>query len=324
MASTTKTVLITGANGFVGQHLIQELKGDYTICGLTKAANDSSLLTSANIHYHDGDIGDKKFVAGVLKKYRPDYIIHLAARTHTWFTEIQDIFETNVLGTINLYEQVVKLGKSHEYNPRILYVSSSEVYGNTQKPSKITETAECLPVNPYAASKLSADRLSYAYTQSQKLNIVIARPFTHTGPGQALGFFVPDMVSQIVAVENGEQKKLLVGNLDATRDYLDARDVVKAYRLLIETDIKPGEVFNICSGTGVKMKQLLSMLLKYSSSPIELQEDPKRIRPSDVRIFVGDSTKLRSVTGWKPIIPIEQTLADTVAYWRTQHKTKQR
>jgi GDP-4-dehydro-6-deoxy-D-mannose reductase len=151
------------------------------------------------------------------------------------------------------------------------------------------------------------------------MNIAIFRPFPHIGPGQKLGFFVPDMVSQIVELENNpENSELMVGNLDAIRDYLDVRDVVEAYALAIEKDFNPGDAFNICSGKGIKIANILDKLINLSSRDINIKKDPDRLRPSEVPVLVGDNSKLIEKFGWKPRFELNQTLNEILEYWRSQ------
>lgn len=314
-----KKVFITGANGFVGQHLVEELRDAYKIIGLAGSDKNKPNNVDDGVQYVTGDINSPK-IGSILNKYRPEMIVHLAAVTQTWFSNPQKIMDVNLLGTINLYESIARLKISHAYQPKIIYVSSSEIYGKTTNPRSIKEEAPPFPVNHYAVSKVAADRLSYDYTQSHKLNIVIARPFTHTGPGQKEGFFVPDMVSQIVRLEKtANGNTVLVGNLDTIRDYLDVRDVVRAYRLLLEKDIPAGEAVNICSGKGVVMQDVLGSLLKMSSMKLEVQKDPKRVRPSDVPVFIGDNTKLKKLTGWKNHFSLDETLRSVLDDWRARY-----
>lgn len=311
-------ILITGANGFAGQHLIRLLEPDYQIIGLI---NKSNLESSRNIQYSSGNILDRGFLEDLIKKYQPENIIHLAAIAPTWTQDPENIFKINVIGTLNLYLAVEAQKKSSSYNPKIVYISSAETYGKTPNPEKITEKNPFFPANYYGTSKVAADRLSYQVSQSSKLNIVIARPFNHTGPGQLQGFFVPDMAAQIVNIENNpSETKLQVGNLESVRDISDVRDIVQSYKKIIETETTPGEAFNICSGKGIKMKDLLTKLLELAKKPILTLEDPKRMRPSEVPITVGDYTKFKSLTGWEPKIPLDQTLKDTLEYWRQRHE----
>ena len=187
----------------------------------------------------------------------------------------------------------------------------------TLHPELINEDYPFFPINHYASSKASADRVSYDYTKSRGLNIIIVRAFTHTGPRQKLGFFVPDMASQIAQLEHSTHKKeISVGNLEATRDYLDIKDVVRAYKLVIQKDIPSGTALNVCSGKGIQVKQILEMLLSFSKKKITLKIDPSRMRPSDVPVFIGDYSRLHSFTGWEPTVDLRETLQATLNYWR--------
>lgn len=310
-----KKVLITGSGGFVGRHLTNLLKTDYEVIG-TLFGED--LKDEENVNYHEGNIQDPKVLEDLIKKYSPDFIIHLAARAISWDSDTEQIFNTNFLGTINLYKAVLtqkEVDKS--YNPKILYVSSAEVYGKTTIPDRINENCPFFPVNFYAVSKVAGDRLSYQLSQSEKLNILIARPFNHSGPGQQKGFFVPDMASQIVEIENDPNGKTLkVGNLESIRDLSDVRDIVRAYKLLLEADTKPGEAVNICSGNGKKMKDILDKLLSFAKKDIKVEEDHDRFYPVDIKVAVGDNSKLKSLTGWSPQIELDKTLEDALEYWR--------
>lgn len=309
-------LLLTGANGFVGQHLISALQDTYEIIGIV---HNSNLQSSENIKYENGNIIDRGFLEDLIKKYQPDSIIHLAAIAPTWSQDPENIFKINLIGTLNLYLAVENQKKQSKIDPKIIYVSSAESYGKTTNPEKITEDSPFFPANFYGASKVAADRLSYQMSQSAKLKITIIRPFNHTGPGQLKGFFVPDMASQIVEIENDKSKnELLVGNLESVRDISDVRDIAQGYKEILDTNVKPGEAFNLCSGTGIKMKEVLDKLLSKARKEIKIIEDPKRMRPSEVPITVGDNSKFKALTGWEPKIPLDQTLEDTLNYWRAK------
>lgn len=311
-----KKILLTGANGFVGRHFIELISesSDYFILGIT---HDGSLPSTEKSKYITGNIMDRNFLEDILQNNRPDYIIHLAAKAVTHGEDPEGSFKVNFFGTLNLFEAVVKI-KSDSFNPKIIYISSAEVYGKTKTPENITEDNPLFPINYYGVSKVAADRLSYQYTQSHKLNVVILRPFNHLGPGQTKGFFVPDMASQIAEIEKSgsENGQIMTGNLDSVRDFLDVRDVVKAYKLSLEKDLEPSSVFNISSGRGIKVSELLDKLLSLSNKKIEIKTDPNRLRPSEIPITIGNSSKFRGQTGWEPKIPIDQTLEDTLEYWR--------
>lgn len=308
-------LLLTGANGFVGQHLISALQGSYQILGIV---HNSDLQNSSSVSYENGNILDRGFLEDLIKKFQPDTVIHLAAIAPTWTQDPENIFKINLIGTLNLYLAIEECKKSSGFDPKIIYVSSAESYGKTTNPEKITEDNPFYPANYYGASKVAADRLSYQMSQSAKLRITIIRPFNHTGPGQLKGFFVPDMASQIVDLENSDKNELMVGNLESVRDISDVRDIVEGYKRILETDITPGEAFNLCSGKGTQMQDILNMLLSKAKKEIKIVEDPKRMRPSEVPITVGDNSKFKSLTGWEPKIPLDQTLEDTLNFWRNK------
>lgn len=311
-----KKLFLTGAGGFVGQYVIDSLHKDFEIIGLVHPARD---FEETLAKYIDGNILDTDLLDKVAREEKPDVILHLAARAATWATEPKEVFDVNFYGSLNLYQAVVKAQKEDsEYNPRIIYVSSAEVYGKTTNPSFISENDPFFPANLYAVSKVCSDRLSYQYSQTHKLQIVILRPFNHIGPGQQKGFFIPDMASQIAEAEkNPEKKELLVGNLESIRDIQDVRDVVEAYKAVIMAEkITPGEAYNISSGKGITMKDLLEKLLSNSTKKLEIKEDPEKNRPSDIPITVGDNTKFKSEFGWEPKHSIDEALKDTLDYWR--------
>lgn len=313
-----KKILVTGAGGFVGLHLIDLLKKDYLIIGLT---HPNKIPESENLKIIEGNILDKNLIEDIIKNEQPDSIIHLAAKASTWQSDPADAFKVNLFGTLHIYQAVTALKKSADYNPKILFISSAEVYGKTDTIGKLTEESLLNPVNFYGVSKSGADRLSFAYASSQKLNIIIIRPFNHAGPGQTKGFFIPDMASQIVEIENDSSKsEISVGNLESVRDVSDVRDIVTAYKLAIEKDFLPGEAYNVCSGNGFKMKDLLEKLLKMAKKEITVVYDPKRIRPADIQTTIGNNSKFVNLTGWNPKYTIDQTLKDTLDYWRQQFK----
>lgn len=313
-----KKIFITGAEGFVGQHIINLLKPNYFIIGLSR---NTTIPSENNVDYVLGDILDTHKIQDLLEKYQPDVILHLAGIAKTWNNDPKDVFNINLFGTLNIYEAILKVKQEHNFDPKIIFISSAEAYGQTSDSKNIDENSLLCPINQYGSSKTAADRLSYQYSQSEHLKITILRPFPHIGPGQRQGFFVPDMASQIVDIEKDPQKhELLVGNLQAVRDYLDVRDVAEAYKLVIENDFAPGEVFNICSGIGVKIEDLLNQLLSLTSKEIYTKEDPARLRSIDLPTFVGNNKKFTKKTGWKPQYTLDQTLQDIMEFWRSLKK----
>lgn len=307
--------LITGAAGFVGHYLTESLLEKYSVIGTDLSPKNPN----TRIGYFPGDIVDKKFLADLVSKEKPEVIFHLAAKSQAWSRNVEEVFKINVLGTINLYESILDVRQASDYNPKIFFISSAEVYGNTPDPKNITEDSHLFPTKFYSASKVAGDRLSYSYSQSERLSILILRPFAHTGPGQGKGFFVPDIASQIARLENDPKNAtLLVGNLKPVRDYLDVRDVVEAYKAVIYKDWVPGDIYNICSGKGIKIEEILKILLKLSKKKLTIRNDPSKLRASDRPVYIGNNQKFVGLTGWEPKIPMAQTLKDTLDFWRKQ------
>ncbi len=303
-------VLITGAAGFVASHLIPQLSSEFEVIGIGREPT-----ISQDIPYFACDITNPQEVNQLIHRQEPEFIVHLAAIAHTTNTQFDQITQTNLTGPYNLYQAILS---RPDYNPKILFISSGEVYGNTDTPDNITENSLLNPTNLYGVSKLAADRLSYQYALAHQLNITILRPFSHTGPGQQLGFFVPDIASQVAAAEKSTQSQTIsTGNLTAIRDYLDVRDVVHAYHLALTTDLPPGESYNIASGQGTSIQSMFDQLISLSTVPITSQEDPNRLRPIDIPTLIGNSDKFRIATGWQPKIPLSQTLQDTLNYYRS-------
>jgi GDP-4-dehydro-6-deoxy-D-mannose reductase len=206
------------------------------------------------------------------------------------------------------------------YSPqaRVLYVSSSDVYGVlTPVKEALTEEDATEPVNPYAYTKISGELLARFYSRIEGLDIICARPFPHTGPGQSADFVCPDWALQIAQIEKGEREPVMtVGNTQVQRDFLDVRDVVEAYIRLIEKGQK-GEIYNICSGRALALKDVLDILLSFTSMAIEVRVDPQKLRKTDLPLLVGDNRKIQNATSWMPRIPMRQTLQDLLEYSRS-------
>lgn len=309
-----KKVLITGATGFVGRHLADYLsaKNEYEIFGTS--LNDKSFHTE-KIKIEKIDLTIFDDVAGLFEKIKPDYIFHLAAFTSP--AESINNPTPTVLSNIEIQMNILNAVKNVGLNTRLLVVSSGEVYGLVDAADlPIDESTPMRPLNPYAVSKIAQDYLSLQYSLAYKLDIVRVRPFNHTGPGQTPVFAIPSFAKQIAQIEKGQKEPVLnTGNLLAKRDFTDVRDIVKGYVLLMEKGIN-GEVYNIGSGKSHDMKTLLNMLLALSNKKITVNSDPEKFKPSSIFDIYCDFTKLNSLTGWKPEIPIEKTLQDTLDYWR--------
>ena len=312
------TSLITGICGFAGRHLAAHLvaSGDRVV-GTYILESDKGNLgpLRRKVSLHRRDLRDLPKMAALIRKTKPDVVYHLAAQASAALSFRKPVLtvDINVTGTVSLLEAI----RQESPKTKLLYLSSADVYGLVRpKDTPVKETHPPAPRNPYAASKLAGEELCRQYIRSFGLHIVSVRVFNHTGPGQALGFVVPDFASQIANLEKRSgRRRIKVGNLDAERDLSDVRDIVRGYRLLIQKG-KSGEVYHLAGGTVYRMRTILDMMLDMARVPIEVVDDPKRMRPSDLPILSGSTTKTRRITGWRPSIPIETTLADSLDYWR--------
>lgn len=305
--------LITGATGFVGRHLIREIRAhtNWQVIGLARTSADFS----ADVRLIRCDLMDAGAVHRIVSRYRPAYIFHLAAQSYVprAMASPADTLTNNIIGQVNLLEAIRSSGD----NPIVLIVSSGEVYGAVGAADlPIHESQPLAPRNPYAVSKATQDLLGFQYHASNGVRTIRARPFNHIGPGQDDRFVIGTFARQIVQAEKGQiEPTILTGNLDVERDFLDVRDVVRAYRLLAES-APSGEVFNIASGRSRRIGDLLRMLIEISGVKVTVEQDPARVRQGEVMRVVGDATRLRDVTGWAPVIGIERTLQDTLEWWR--------
>ena len=313
-------VLITGFTGFVGSHLADHLLavGGYEIVGLKRWRSrlENVEHLQGRVAMLDADITDPGRMRAVVRDVRPDLIFHLAAQSFvpTSWLEPDATLWTNVRGQLNLLEAVGDAGLD---DCRIQIAGSSEEYGLVQPDEvPITEDQPLRPLSPYAVSKVTQDMLGWQYFRSHGLKIVRTRGFNHTGPRRGEVFVVSDFARQIAMIEAGLRAPTMqVGNLDATRDFTDVRDMVRADRLA-EALGEPGEVYNICSGSDIRIGEMLDKLLAMSTAKIAVATDPARLRPSDVPILLGSAARFHAATGWTPEVPFDTTLADLLAYWR--------
>jgi len=307
--------LITGATGFVGSHL-----ADYLIDGENlevhgmKRPRSREEFTRSDVIYHEADITDYTGVSKIVREIQPDYIFHLAAQSYvplSWEAP-QATLTTNVIGTLNILEAVRR-----ECPGTIMQVAgSSEEYGLVYPyEAPIDEENQLRPQSPYGVSKVAADLLSQQYHRSYGLNVVVTRGFNHSGPRRGEVFVTSNFAKQIAEIEKGRKPIIKVGNLEARRDWTDVRDMVRAYWLAV-TKCKMGEVYNICSGKDWSIKEMLGILLGFTEVRIRIENDPKRMRPSDVPVLLGDPTKFEKTTKWKPIYPFVSTMQDLLKYWR--------
>ncbi|HUW21807.1 MAG TPA: GDP-mannose 4,6-dehydratase [Candidatus Bathyarchaeia archaeon] len=316
-----KKVLITGITGFVGSHLAELLlsKNDYQVFGTARPRSNTENISHLldKIKIFSADILDSHSIYTLIKKVQPDYIFHLAAQSFvpaSW-TSPATTMEANVLGSVNLFEAIRK----SDFDPVIQIACSSEEYGLVKKSElPVNEDNPFRPLSPYAVSKVAMDLLGYQYFKSYGMKIIRTRAFNHTGPRRTESFVSSNFARQIAEIEKGLRKPVLkVGNLEAKRDFTDVRDVVRAYLLAVQK-ARPGEAYVIASGKTWQIKKVLEMLLGMSNIKVKIEQDPERMRPSDVPVLQGDSTKFRKATGWIPQIPFEKTLRDTLDYWRAR------
>lgn len=310
--------LITGITGFVGSHLAEHLLSQgYEVHGTIRRRSRTDNIDHMinKIKLVEADITDAHSTFKLMAGVQPDYVFHLAAQSFvptSWHAP-QETLNVNIIGTLNILEAARKSAN----DIKIQIAGSSEEYGKVyQEEAPIKETNPLRPMSPYGVSKVAADKLALQYNLSYGIKTVVTRAFNHTGPRRGDVFVSSNFAKQIVMIEKNKQESVIShGNLDAIRDFSDVRDIVKAYELSL-TKCKFGEVYNVCSGTGRRIQDVLDILIGLSRVKISTKLDIKRIRPSDVEILYGDSTKFKEQTGWKPQIPFERTLEDLLNYWR--------
>jgi GDP-4-dehydro-6-deoxy-D-mannose reductase len=290
--------LVTGATGFVGPYLTEHLAD----------AGDDVVGLDVEI-----DVTDAESIHRALLEIKPQVVYHLAALSHvgeSWNAPGQ-VFEVNTMGTLN-----VLLASGSAGVERVLVVGSAEQYGQVEPGDMpIDEDQPMRPITPYGASKAAAEMAaSHAYL-GRGLPVLCARAFNHIGPGQSPGMVVSAIAEQVARNERSGDDVVLTGDLTPTRDFTDVRDVVRAYRLLVEVG-EPGEVYNVCSGRAVAIREVAEKLLALADRPMRIETDPSRLRPVEVPAHWGDNTKLRTATGWLPTIPLERSMADVLAWWR--------
>ena len=306
--------------GFVGKHLARYLAATtpvkvYGIALPGERTADIEEELGSRLEVQTGNLMAADRVREIVQEVRPDWIFHLAAQAFvpTAFADPTGTLVNNIIGQVNLFQAVLAWGE----RPTIMIVGSNEEYGMV-KPDDIPvkESTPFRPANPYAVSKIAQDMLGYQYHVAHQLPIVRVRPFNHIGPGQSDRFVTSNFGRQIAEAELGLRPPVLqVGNLEAERDYTDVRDIVRAYHLAVTRGV-PGDVYNLGSGRAVSIRQLLDLLLAQSRVPLRIEQDPSRLRPSDIPRIVADSSKFQALTGWKAEVPLERTLTDILNWWR--------
>jgi GDP-4-dehydro-6-deoxy-D-mannose reductase len=290
--------LVTGARGFVGPYLVDHLE----------SAGDEVVGLGPDV-----DITDGEAIRSAVAAARPDAVYHLAAASHvgtSWSAPVE-VLRVNAEGTLNLLLAAEAAGAQ-----RVLVVGSAEEYGIVDPSAlPLAETAPLRPVTPYGASKVAAEVVGLQAFLGRGLPVVLARPFNHLGPGQSDRLVASTLAHQVARNERDGTDVIMAGDLTPHRDFTDVRDVVRAYRLLVERG-EPGEAYNVCSGVAVPISEVADALIAHAGRPMRIELDPARLRPVELPVLQGDPSKLRAATGWAPEIPLERTLADLLRWWR--------
>jgi GDP-4-dehydro-6-deoxy-D-mannose reductase len=307
-------VLITGIDGFVGRHLTALLvsRGHEVHGTVHRAANEMLPGGLAPERLQVVDVTDPASVTKAVGSVEPDWLFHLAGVTFVPASLADPALavRTNVLGSLNLFAAV----RARRPVCRVLFVGSADAYGLVEDSDlPIRETRRFLPLSPYGASKAAADLIAHQWARAYDLDIVRMRPFNHTGRWQKAEFVCPDFARQLVAIEGGRRTpRIEVGNIDVVRDFSDVRDIVAAYVAALE-QCAAGEVYNVCSGVGVSVRDVLGMLIELSGLDVEVAVAKERVRRADVPRVVGCADKLRATTGWRPVHELRETLAEVLA-----------
>jgi GDP-4-dehydro-6-deoxy-D-mannose reductase len=307
-------LLVTGAGGFVGSHLIELLEPDHRNITCWLRPGTAPLVRGTRVTWREIEMHDREAVARAIAEDAPDHIYHLAGVPHvggSW-EHTHETFAGNVLATHHLLAAV----RRAELRPRILITSTGFVYAPLNR--AITEHDLVRPNSPYGTSKLAQEMLAQRAWQDDGIAALIARAFNHVGPRQAPSFVASSIARQIAEIEAGTRPPtLMMGNVDSERDIMDVRDTVRAYRAMM-TSARPGVPYNVSSGVPVKVRALVGMMQARARVPIAIEQDPARFRPNDTPLVLGDHSRLTADTNWTPRIPLEQTVEDLLAYWRQQ------
>lgn len=315
-----KKFLITGFSGFVGRHFLHYLyenaqMGPFEILGIDirePSFDCSQYADKLTVRFSKVNLLDQAELKTILQEFQPDYILHLASFSSVAYSwqHPEDCFVNNT----NIFLNLTSTLKELDMKSRVLSIGSSEEYGNvTASNLPLREDMHLTPVSPYAVARVSQEMLSRVFVDSYHLNIILTRSFNHIGPWQDERFVVPSFIYRILNIkdEGAKSGTIETGDTSIVRDFVDVRDVVRAYYLLL-TEGTPGEIYNICSGRGIALSEIINMIADITGIQVETQINPEFVRPNDNRIVIGSHEKITRELGWKPNIPLSQTLADMI------------
>jgi GDP-4-dehydro-6-deoxy-D-mannose reductase len=324
-----KRILITGISGFVGGHFVHHLTthhNDLEIHGISRSKPAWDFVNTPpellNSHFfHQADLNDIPKVKLIIEEIQPDYILHLAAQSsvaESWKTPV-----SSFMNNTNIFLNIIDTVRLNDNAARVLSIGSSEQYGIVSEHDlPITEERPQCPENPYAVARVAQEHLARIYAKGYNLDICCTRSFNHCGPGQTDRFVVSAIVKQFVQVAHGLQKPVInIGNGEIVRDFVDVHDVIVAYNLLL-TKGKKGEVYNICSGHGRAIKDIVIMLSEMFDVPVEIHQEQSQIRPIDNPRIIGSYRKIQRDLGWEPTISLEESLKSIYKYWDQRLKIK--
>jgi GDP-4-dehydro-6-deoxy-D-mannose reductase len=305
-------VLVTGAAGFAGSYVVEALAGREDVVGWTHHApppHETAPLAS----WHRVDLLNHAEVLHEIARLKPSAVIHCAGAPNviqSWRDTVTPL-SANVLATHHLFDALRRSGTSC----RVVVPGSATVYAAST--AALTEESPVAPANPYAVSKLAQEQLAFRAAREDGVDVIVTRSFNHTGPRQSTAFAAPNMARQIAMIERGVAEPVIrTGNLDAQRDFTDVRDIARAYVALLHQGAT-STVYNVASGTTRVMRSVLDALVARARVNVRIETDPGLMRPSDTPVILGDATRLRRETGWRPEIPFDQTLDDLLNYWRS-------